>query len=96
MADVRCAADVCGSSGRRSIRFRLVSSALVVVEDGMDGGLVANKGLGAWTSGLTRMLRRRPRSSSALIVLPGKRFDDVRVAINGDGVNTMVNNGWES
>ena len=62
----------------------------------VDGGRVAKGGLEAWTSGLTRTLRRRPWSSSALMVVPGKRFDGVRVAINGDGVNMMVNNGWES
>ena len=54
----------------------LESSDAVVDEiDGSRG--VAACGRSSYTSGLTRMLRRRPSVSSALMVLLGKRFDVV-------------------
>jgi hypothetical protein len=73
----------------------LESSDAVVDEIDGSGGAVAC-GRCSYTSGLTRMLRRRPSVSSALMVLLGKRFDGVLVGFNGGGVRTRLNNRWAS
>ena len=75
-ADVCCTVEVLGGIDKRSMRIGLVSSDAVVDEiDGSGGAVVCGKLSN--TSGLTRMLRRRPSVSSALMISLGKRFDGV-------------------